>query len=189
MPATMGMMTLGRLIMTLVEDRDSWDYSSLMIGMMGGRGMGGMGMGMGGMGMGGRGGFRSVPPTGLAHATLNPNQSRHLPTVLVSLNGPTPDGNVPMPGQGEKLRVGTIGQITGDRWASAALMRLAGEKAPPEVAQLVLWNLADGFDWPAQEAPLREEKASLRSVFSAARSASPSLAIERWLSSFQRSSS
>ena len=38
MPATMGMMMLGRLIMSLAGERDSWDSSSLMMGMMGGMG-------------------------------------------------------------------------------------------------------------------------------------------------------
>ena len=47
MPAMMGMMMLGRLIMGMVGDRDSWDQRSLMQGMSGG--MGGMGGGMGGM--------------------------------------------------------------------------------------------------------------------------------------------
>nr|MBA3480357.1 VWA domain-containing protein [Pirellulales bacterium] len=49
------------------------------IGMMGGGG---------GMMGGGGGGMRSVPPTGLPHATLRPGQTRHLPTRLVSLAGP-----------------------------------------------------------------------------------------------------
>ena len=59
MPASMGMMMLGRLIMFLVGEMSSWNFSSLMMGgMMGGMGMGGMGGGMGGMGggMGGMGG-------------------------------------------------------------------------------------------------------------------------------------
>ena len=47
MPATMGMMTLARIIMYFCGDPDSWDMRSLMIGMMGMRGMGGMGGGMG----------------------------------------------------------------------------------------------------------------------------------------------
>jgi hypothetical protein len=82
MPASMGMMMLGRLIMSLVGDRDSWDQSSLMSGMGGGGmggmggGMGGMGGGMGGMGGGMGGGFRSVPPTSLPFAALNPKQTR-----------------------------------------------------------------------------------------------------------------
>ncbi|MDR3620051.1 MAG: hypothetical protein P4L85_11930, partial [Paludisphaera borealis] len=38
MPPTMGLMMLGRLIMSLAGDRDSWDQRSLMMGMMGGMG-------------------------------------------------------------------------------------------------------------------------------------------------------
>ncbi len=165
MPASMGMMMLGRLIMTLVGDRDSWDYSSLMMGMMGGMGggmmggmgggmMGGMGggMGMGGMGMGGMGGgmmggFRSVPPTGLPHATLEPAQTRHLPTRVVSLNGPNPQGRVLVPAKGEALQIGDISQLTSDPWTQAALRKLAEDKAPPTVSQLVLWHVADGYSW------------------------------------------
>ena len=93
----MGMMTLARIIMYFCGDPDSWDMRSLMIGMMGMRGgMGGMGGGMmGGMGggmMGGMGGgMRSVPADALVpSAVLNPGQTRHLPTRLVSLMPPDP---------------------------------------------------------------------------------------------------
>jgi hypothetical protein len=162
MPPMMGMMMLGRLIMTLVGDKDSWDMTSLMSGMMGGGmmgggmmgGMGGMGMGgMGGMGggmgmMGGMGGgFRSVPPTGLPSATLNPRQTRELPTRLVSLQGPNAEGRAILPAKGESLKIGRFDQISGDRWARAALHRVALEKAPPSVAQLVMWHVYHGFSW------------------------------------------
>ena len=40
MPASMGLMTLGRLIMYLAGEFDTWDPRGLMMGMMGG-GMGG----------------------------------------------------------------------------------------------------------------------------------------------------
>ncbi len=111
----MGMMMLGRLIMSLIGDRDSWDQRSLMSGMMmgmgGGMGGGMMGGGMGMMGGGMGGGMRSVPPTGQPFATLNPNQTRHLPTRLASLSAPNPndpDSGVVMPSEGEKLRLGDI---------------------------------------------------------------------------------
>jgi hypothetical protein len=52
-----------------------------------------------------------------------------------------------MPAQDEPLTVGSIEQITGDRRTWAALKRLAEDKAPPTLAQLVLWHVADGFDW------------------------------------------
>jgi hypothetical protein len=108
--------------------------------------MGGMGMGgMGGMGMGG--GFRSVPPTGLPETTLNPSQSRRLPASLTSLRGPEPDGHIAFPAKGEALTLGQIGDLAADRLTAEALTRLAEEKAPQSVAQLVLWHLADGFEW------------------------------------------
>jgi hypothetical protein len=153
MPATMGMMMLGRLIMNLCGDKDSWDATSLYSSMMMGRGMGMMG-GMGGMmgGMGGMmggmgGGFRSVPPTSLPEATLRPNQTRHLPTRLVSLNGPGLNGRVVMPIEGEVLRLCDIDEVTNDSWVRAALRRIAEDKAPPSVAQLALWHVANGFGW------------------------------------------
>lgn len=156
-PATMGMMMLGQMIMNLVGDRDSWDQASLMSGMMGGMGgmgMGGMGMGgmgMGGMGgMGGRGGgFRSVPPTSLPFATLRSKQTRHLPTRLVGLSQPNPEGPVTMPAKGERLRIGEIGQLTDDPRVQSALKRLAEDKAPQVVAQLVMWQVSGGRDWQA----------------------------------------
>ncbi len=109
MPPTMGMMMLARMIMYFCGDPDSWDKRSLMIGMMGGM-MGGMGGGMmGGMGggmMGGMGGgMRSVPPTELPSALLEPGQTRHLPTRLVSLSPPDPQAGVKLPEQGEPLQL------------------------------------------------------------------------------------
>jgi len=151
----MGMMMLGRLIMSLVGDRDSWDQSSLMSGMMMGMGggmggmgggMGGMGGGMGGMGGGMGGGFRSVPATSLPFASLKPGQSRHLPTRLVGLSEPDPDKPVAMPEKGEKLRIGEIGQMTGDADVQKALKRLAIDKAPQSVSQLVMWRVC-GESW------------------------------------------
>jgi hypothetical protein len=126
--------------------------------MMGGMGMGGMGMGgMGGMGMGmgmgGRGmggGFRSVPPTSLPYAALKPAQTRHLPTQVVSLN--TPNGEKPdLPAKGEALRLSDIGQQGKGERVASALKRLAAEKAPASVAQLVMWNVSGGLDWSAIE--------------------------------------
>jgi hypothetical protein len=159
MPASMGMMMLGSLIMRMVGDRDSWDFSSLRAGMMmmGGGMMGGMGMGgmggmgggmMGGMGMGGMGGgFRSVPPTSLPEATLQPRQVRHLPTAVVSLNGPDANSQPAIPAKGEKLQVSAIDQWTDDSRTRTALKRLAETKAPQSIAQMVLWYVTAGADW------------------------------------------
>jgi hypothetical protein len=70
-----------------------------------------------------------------------------LPTRLVSLVGPDDQGRVMMPAKGEKLQLADIGELTNDPLARAALKRVAEDKAPPSVAQLVVWNLVNGFDW------------------------------------------
>jgi hypothetical protein len=155
MPATMGMMTLARIIMYFCGDPDSWDMRSLMIGMMGGMGMmgggmGGMGGGMGGGGMMGGmgGGMRSVRPTMLPSAELNPQQTRHLPTRLVSITAPDPEHGLRLPEKGEPMRiVGDISQVNEDARVQKALRRLAAEKAPTSLSQLVMWNLAAGLEW------------------------------------------
>ena len=149
MPASMGMMTVGRLIMMLVGDMSSWNFSSLMSGGMVGGGMGGMGGGMGGMGGGMGGGMRSVPPTGAPFTVLGPNQTRSLSTRLVSLNPPSPDGTVAMPAEGEKLTLGDVGQLSADPKVASAVRRLAEAKAPSVTSQLVLWNVSAGLEWDA----------------------------------------
>ncbi|QDV32639.1 hypothetical protein [Tautonia plasticadhaerens] len=161
MPASMGMMMLGMLIMQLIET-DSWDVSSLMMGGMGmmGGGMGGMGGGMGGMGggMGGMGGgmgggmmgggMMSIPPTGPPSAALAPGQTRDLRTRAISLSPPVA-GRAVLPAEGEPLQVGDIGQAEAGRdpVVREAFRRLAEEKAPESVAQLVMWNLIYKLDW------------------------------------------
>ena len=68
--------------------------------------MGGMGGGMGGGMMGGMGGgMRSVPPTGLPTALLNPGQTRHLPTRLVSITPPDAGAGLQLPEKDEPLRI------------------------------------------------------------------------------------
>lgn len=157
MPASMGMMMVGQLIMSLVGERDSWDQTTLMFGMMGGGGMGmGMGrgtMGMGGMGMGGMrmggrgGGFRSVPAGRAPETTLKAKETRRLPTVAISLDGPGVNEEVAVPAKGERLRLGEIGEFKRGRKTELVLNRLGTEKAPESVAQLILWNVAAGLDW------------------------------------------
>jgi hypothetical protein len=153
MPASMGMMMLARLIMYLAGDYESWDQRSLMIGMMGMRGgMGGMGGGMGGMGggmMGGMGGMgmMSVPATGPLETTLKPHQERHLPTAIVSMNGPDANSQANVPADGESLRISGIEQWTDDKRTLAAFKQLARAKAPPTIAQMVMWYVTAGADW------------------------------------------
>ena len=153
MPPMMGMMTLARMIMYFCGDFDSWDMRSLMMG-MGGMGMGGMGGGMGGMGggmMGGMGGgMRSVPPTGLAFADLRPGQTRNLPTRMVSLNPPGAEGGVQLPEKGERFQiVGDIASVNDDPLVQRALRRLAADKAPTTISQVVMWRLAGRLEWDA----------------------------------------
>jgi hypothetical protein len=152
MPPTMGMMMLSRLIMYFCGDPDSWDMRSMMIGMggMGGMGMMGGGMGGGGMMGGGMGGgmMRSVPATDLPSAELKPRQTRHLPTRLVSLTGLDPENGLMLPEKGERLEiVGDIARVNANPRAQKAMRRLAAEKAPTTVAQLVMWRVGLGLQW------------------------------------------
>ena len=91
----------------------------------------------------------SVPPTSLPFANLKPGQTRNLPTRLVSLSQPDPDSEtgVSLPAKGEKLQIGDISQVNGDARVQKALKRLAADKAPATVSQLVMWKLASGMDW------------------------------------------
>jgi hypothetical protein len=152
MPATMGLMMVGRMIMSLVEPTESWNPASLMQGMMmmgGGMGGGMMGGGMGGMGggMGGMGGgMRSIPPTDLPNATLRPGQSRDLSTRIVSLNGPDAEGNASFPAKGEPLAIGDVSQLGVSVKVQEALRRLARDKAPENISQMVLWAVG-GMNW------------------------------------------
>jgi hypothetical protein len=95
----------------------------------------------------------SVPPTSLPFAELKAGQTRNLPTRLVSLSQPDPQSEtgVSFPAQGEKLQVGDISQINGDERVQKALKRLAADKAPATVSQLVMWRLTSGKDWASIE--------------------------------------
>jgi hypothetical protein len=99
--------------------------------------------GMGGMG----GGMRSVPPTELPSALLNPGQTRHLPTRLVSISPPDPQAELKLPEQGEPLRLGDIGDINDNPRVQKALRRLAADAASKPISRLVMWNVAAGMDW------------------------------------------
>ncbi len=112
------------------------------MGGMGGGGMGGMGGGMGGMG----GGMRSIPPTDLPNATINPGQSRDLSTRYVSLNAPDAEGAVSFPAKGEPLTIGDVAQLGASAKVQAALRRLARDKAPENISQMVLWAVG-GMGW------------------------------------------
>ncbi len=93
------------------------------------------------------GGMRSVPPTGLPFASLKPGQTRKLPTRLVSLSAPNEDGTVRLPAEGEKLQLGDVSQLNADSRVQKALRRLAAEKAPESISQLVMWRVSQGLDW------------------------------------------
>jgi hypothetical protein len=154
MPASTGMIMLGRLIMNLTGEKESWDFASLYTGsvgggtgMMGSTGGGLAGGAGGGMGMMG-GGFRSMPPTGPPSTVVAPGQTRNLPTRLVNLSGPGADMRIPVPAQGEPLQIldGGSDPRMNPR-LQAAMTRLAAEKAPETVSQLVMWHIGVGLDW------------------------------------------
>jgi hypothetical protein len=63
------------------------------------------------------------------------------------MGAPQETGRVNLPAKGEKLRIGDVAQVTDDARTQRALKRLAEDKAPATVAQLVLWNVAAGLDW------------------------------------------
>ncbi len=144
LPASTGMLTLGRLIMNLVGDRDSWDYQSLASsGGLAGGGLGAGGLAGQGAGGGGgvlNGGFRSVAPSGPATAIVRPGQTRRLTTPLVSLSRPARDDRTSftLPADGERLEIreleapGAVPQKVRE-----AVRRLAAETAPEPVAQFV----------------------------------------------------
>ena len=89
----------------------------------------------------------SVPPTGIPFTTLKAGQTRHLPTRLVALSQPQANNPLARPAKGEKLQIGDIGQLTDDATVQAALKRLAEDKAPETVSQLVMWRVAGGLEW------------------------------------------
>jgi hypothetical protein len=93
--------------------------------------------------------MRSVPPTSLPFANLKVGQTRNLPTRLVSISQPDPQSEtgVSLPAKGEKLELGDISQLNADERLQKALKRLAAERAPETVSQLVMWRLSSGSDW------------------------------------------
>ena len=59
-----------------------------------------------------------------------------------------PKHGLRLPEKGEPLRiVGDISQVNDDARVQKALRRLAADKAPTSLSQLVMWNLAAGLDW------------------------------------------
>jgi hypothetical protein len=133
-PPLVGMLMISRIIISVCGDNDSWDQRSL-------------GIGMGGMRGGMVGGMRSVPPTSLPFADLKPGQTRHLPTRLVSLGPPDPETGLTMPAKGEPLKIGHVSDVGAAERVQKALKRLAADKAPQSVSQLVLWRLSSDLSW------------------------------------------
>jgi hypothetical protein len=94
------------------------------------------------------GGLRSVTPTGLSFTNLAPNQTRHLPTRLVSLSAPDPEDGLSLPQAGEKLQIlGDVAKVNDNPRVQKALRRLAAAKAPTSLSQLVMWRVAANLDW------------------------------------------
>ncbi|GAC1346842.1 MAG: hypothetical protein NVSMB14_09730 [Isosphaeraceae bacterium] len=131
MPAMMGIMMLPNMIKQMVAP-GPWKMTG---GMMGGMG----------------GGMRSVPATGPLWTTVEPGQTQDLPTSCVLLSDPTRNNDaLAVSPKGEKLQLGDIGQLTRDVRLQRALRRLAAEKAPLSVTQVVIWRLK-GMDWAKLE--------------------------------------
>jgi hypothetical protein len=53
-----------------------------------------------------------------------------------------------LPAKDEVLVIRDFDQISRDPWARVALHRIAEDKAPPVVAQLVMWHVYNGLSWP-----------------------------------------
>ena len=52
-----------------------------------------------------------------------------------------------LPEQGEPLKLGDIAQVNDNAQVQKALRRLAVDKAPTSLSQLVMWRVAGGLDW------------------------------------------
>src|SRR6185312_16123629 len=65
---------------------------------------------------------------------------------IVSLNGPNAEGVVDYPAKGEPLIIGDVAQLDASPKVQAALRRLARDKAPDNISQIVLWAAA-GMSW------------------------------------------
>ena len=52
-----------------------------------------------------------------------------------------------MPADGESLRISAIDQWTDDKRTLSAFKQLAKAKAPPTIAQMVMWYVTAGADW------------------------------------------
>ena len=66
----------------------------------------------------------------------------------MSISAPDPEQGLRLPEKGEPMRiVGDISQVNDDARVQKALRRLAAEKAPTSLSQLVMWNLAAGLEW------------------------------------------
>src|SRR5262249_7406669 len=76
-----------------------------------------------------------------------PGQMRTLPTRMVSLSPPDPQGGVRLAREGETYRLADIGEVNDSPRVQKAMRRLAAEKVATQVAQLVMWNVAVGLDW------------------------------------------
>jgi hypothetical protein len=64
----------------------------------------------------------------------------------VSLSAPDEEDAVALPEKGERLEIGDVSQLEASPRIQAALRRLAKDKAPENVSQLVLWAVG-GMSW------------------------------------------
>jgi hypothetical protein len=66
----------------------------------------------------------------------------------VSISAPDQETGVSLPQKGERLQiVGDVSGLVNDPKVQKALKRLAADKAPATISQMVMWKLGSGLDW------------------------------------------
>ncbi len=94
--------------------------------------------------------MRSVAPSALPSALLNPDQTRSLPTRVVNVSSGDDQAGVTLPEKGEPLRiVGDVSKVSDNPLVRKALKRLTAEMAPTSLTQLVMLRLSGGLEWDA----------------------------------------
>jgi hypothetical protein len=67
---------------------------------------------------------------------------------LVSISNPDPESGLTLPEKGERLQIlGDVSDVVSDPKVQKALKRLAADKAPATISQIVMWRLGSGLDW------------------------------------------
>ena len=72
-------------------------------------------------------------------------------TRLITLSSTDPANPVVVPAKDEPLKISDISQVSKDPKIAKALRRLAADKAPNSLAQLVMWSISGGLSWETIE--------------------------------------